>query len=61
MVIWQSFIIVAALATGATTVDPNASDIRAVWSYVGAIAFNLLVLVGEVKVCDRIVKEIMGL
>ena len=33
----------------------------AVWSYVGSLAFDLLVLVGAVKGCDRIVKEIMGL
>ena len=29
--------------------------------YVGELAFNLLVLVGAIKGCDRIVKEIMGL
>ena len=31
----------------------------AVWTYVGELAFNLLVLVGAIKGCDRIVKEIM--
>ncbi len=30
------------------------------WTYVGELAFNLLVLVGAMG-CDRIVKEIMGL
>ena len=30
-------------------------------TYVGELTFNLLVLVGAVKGCDRIVKEIMGL
>ena len=30
-------------------------------TYVGELAFNLLVLVGAIKGCDRIVKEIMGL
>lgn len=54
-------IIFSALSTSAPAVDPNASAITAVWSYVGALAFNLLVLVGAVKGCDRIVKEIMGL
>ena len=39
----------------------GASVVTAVWTYVGELAFNLLVLVGAIKGCDRIVKEIMGL
>ena len=58
VVIALACIIFSALATSAPTVDPNASAITAVWSYVGSLAFNLL---GAVKGCDRIVKEIMGL
>ena len=61
VVIALACIIFSALATSAPAVDPNASAITAVWSYVGEMAFNLLVLVGAVKGCDRIVKEIMGL
>ena len=61
VVIALACIIFSALATSAPTVDHNASAITAVWSYVGTLAFNLLVLVGAVKGCDRIVKEIMGL
>ena len=61
LVIALACIIFSALSTSAPAVDPNASAITAVWSYVGALAFNLLVLVGAVKGCDRIVKEIMGL
>ena len=41
--------------------DTSASVVTAVWTYVGELAFNLLVLVGAIKGCDRIVKEIMGL
>ena len=54
-------IIFSALSTSAPAVDAGSSAITAVWSYVGTLAFNLLVLVGAVKGCDRIVKEIMGL
>lgn len=32
-----------------------------VWVYVGEIIFNMLVLVGMVKMADRIVREMMGL
>ena len=49
------------LTRGAKAVDTGASVVTAVWTYVGELAFNLLVLVGAIKGCDRIVKEIMGL
>ena len=32
-----------------------------VWSYVGELVFNMLVLVGAVKMADRVVREMMGL
>ena len=32
-----------------------------VWSYVGELIFNMLVLVGAVKMADRVVREMMGL
>ena len=40
---------------------PMPAPLRRCGPYVGSLAFNLLVLVGAVKGCDRIVKEIMGL
>ena len=43
-----------ALAEGA-----NASSL--VWSYMGEMIFNLLVLVGAVKMSDRVVREMFGL
>ena len=61
VVIALACIIFSALATSAPTVAAGTSAITAVWSYVGSLAFNLLVLVGAVKGGDRIVKEIMGL
>lgn len=45
----------------APAVDPNVSAVTAVWSYVGELIFNLLVLVGAVRMSDRIVKELLGL
>ncbi|MEA4890760.1 MAG: hypothetical protein VB070_14980 [Clostridiaceae bacterium] len=41
--------------------DPSLSAVQAVWNYVGELIFNLLVLVGAVKMSERIVKEMMGL
>ena len=41
--------------------DPNLSVVQVVWNYVGELIFNLLILVGAVKMSERIVKEMMGL
>ena len=54
-------IIFSIMATSPPAVDPNVSAVTAVWSYVGELIFNLLVLVGAVRMSDRIVKEILGL
>lgn len=44
-----------------TKVDMGSNAITAVWSYIGTLYANLLVLVRAVTGCDRIVKEITGL
>ena len=54
-------IIFSVMATSPPAVDPNVSAVTAGWSYVGELIFNLLVLVGAVRMSDRIVKEILGL
>ena len=54
-------IIFSVMATSPPAVDADVSAVTAVWSYIGELVFNLLVLVGAVKMSDRIVKEIMGL
>ena len=41
--------------------DPSAAAVTQVWSYVGETIFNMLVLVGAVKMSDRVVREMMGL
>lgn len=54
-------IIFSVFVASPPAVDVNASAISMVWSYVGEVIFNMLVLVGIVKMSDRIVKEMMGL
>lgn len=54
-------IIFSAFASSAPVVDSTASSVSMVWSYVGELIFNMLVLVGSIKMSDRIVKEMMGL
>ena len=41
--------------------DANAAAVTQVWAYVGELAFNMLVLVGSVKMSDRIIREMRGL
>ena len=54
-------IIFSIMAASPPAVDPDVSAVTAVWSYVGELIFNLLVLVGAVRMSDRIVKELLGL
>lgn len=54
-------IIFSALASSPPVVSSGVSAVTMVWNYVGEVAFNLLLLVGTIKMSDRIVKEIMGL
>lgn len=54
-------IIFSSFAASPPAIDSNASAVSMVWSYVGEIIFNMLILVGTVKMSDRIVKEMMGL
>ena len=61
LVIALSCVIFSALAASPPSVDTSASVVTAVWTYVAELTFNLLVLVGAIKGCDRIVKAIMGL
>lgn len=54
-------IIFSLFASAPPVVDPNAAAVTQVWSYIGELVFNMLVLVGVVKLSDRIVREMMGL
>lgn len=54
-------IIFSLFASSPPIVDPDAAAVTQVWSYVGELVFNMLVLVGAVKMADRVVREMMGL
>lgn len=60
-VIVLSCIIFSVFAATPPTVDPDAAVVSMVWKYVGELIFNMLVLVGAVKMSDRVVREMMGL
>ncbi|RKI42134.1 hypothetical protein D7V86_17855 [bacterium D16-51] len=54
-------IIFSLFAASPPAVDPNAAAVTMVWTYIGELIFNMLVLVGAVKMADRVVREMMGL
>ena len=60
-IILLACIIFSIFAKAPPVVDSSAAPAAMVWSYVGELIFNMLVLVGAVKLADRIVREMMGL
>jgi hypothetical protein len=41
--------------------DESMAAATIVWNYVGELLFNMLVLVGAIKMSDRLIRELMGL
>lgn len=60
-VIVLACIIFSVFASSPPVVDPDAAAASMVWSYIGEITFNMLILVGSVKMSDHVVREMMGL
>lgn len=60
-IILLSCVIFSAFASSAPAIDTSASAVSMIWSYIGELIFNMLVLVGTIKMSDRIVKEMIGL
>ena len=54
-------IIFSIFAASPPVIAPDAAAVSMVWNYVGELVFNMLVLVGTVKMADRVVREMMGL
>ncbi len=52
-------VIFSAFASAPPIVNPNASAVTMVWTYTGELIFNMLILVGAVKMADRVVREMM--
>ena len=60
-IIVLSCIIFSLFASAPPVVDTNAAAVTMVWKYIGELIFNMLVLVGTIKMSDRVVREMMGL
>ena len=59
-VIILACVIFSLFASSPPEIDPNAAPVSMVWSYIAELIFNMLVLVGAVKMSDRIVHEMLG-
>ena len=60
-IIVLSCIIFSLFASTPPVVDESASAVTQVWKYIAELIFNMLVLVGTIKISDRVVREMMGL
>lgn len=60
-VIVLACVIFSAFASSPPVVDSDAAAVTQVWSYIAELIFNMLILVGTVKMSDRIIREMMGL
>lgn len=60
-IIVLSCIIYSLFAMSPPSVSAGASAVTQVWTYVGELLFNMLVLVGTIKLSDHVVKDMMGL
>ena len=60
-IIVLSCIIFSLFASSPPVVNTGAAAVTQVWKYIGELIFNMLVLVGTIKLSDRVVREMMGL
>ena len=60
-VIVLSCVIFSVFASSPPTANASAAVASMIWSYIGEVIFNMLVLVGTIKMSDRVVREMMGL
>lgn len=61
VIIVLSCVIFSLFASSPPVVDVNAPAVTMVWKYIGELIFNMLILVGTIKISDRLVREMLGL
>lgn len=61
VIIILACIIFSLFAASPPVIDSEAAAVTMVWKYIGELIFNMLALVGTVKISDRLVREMLGL
>ena len=59
-VIILACVVFSLFASSPPEINPDAAPVSMVWSYIAELIFNMLVLVGAVKMADKIVHEMLG-
>jgi len=60
-VIVLACVIFSLFASTPPAINTDVAAVTMVWRYVGELIFNMLILVGSVKMADRVVRELLGL
>lgn len=60
-VIILACIIYSSFASSPPVVDVSSGAVTQVWSYLGELVFNMLVLVGTVRMSDNVIKDMFGI
>ena len=61
IIVLACIIFSAFASTPPAIADDTLAAATIVWNYVGEVIFNMLVLVGCIKMSDRLIRELMGL
>lgn len=61
VIIVLACVIFSEFAASPPALDTDAAAAAMVWSYLGELIFNMLVLVGTIKLSDHVVRDMMGL
>ncbi len=61
VVILLACVIFSAFAAAPPELASGESAVATAWAYIGELIFNMLILVGAVKMADHLVREMMGL
>ena len=60
-IIVLSCVVFSLFATSTPNITAGDDATTMIWTYIGELIFNMLVLVGTIKISDRVVKDMMGL
>ena len=61
LIVVLACIIFSSFATTTPVIDDTLAPATVVWTYVGELLFNMMILVGTIKMSSQIVRELLGL
>ena len=61
VIVLACLIFSAFMSSGSPVLDTSLTSVVMAWQYIAETIFNMLVLVGAIKMSDRLIRELMGL